>query len=172
MQLPTAMPADAPTTTVTATTTAAPAALWALLLDPSSSAPFSEEFQGADWKDTEGVQPPGLGSRFIGRNARGEREWTTLCTITTHEPLRRHGWTVQDLQDPVSAWTFEIAQDGDTTTLSYTATMGPSMLSGMNQAIAERPGEREAITAGRLGRLATSMQATVDGLVALAEQDA
>ncbi len=172
MQLPTAMPDDAPSTTVSATTTASPEALWALVVDPSSSAPFSDEFQGADWKDTEGVQPPALGARFVGRNARGEQEWTTLCTITTHEPLRRHGWTVMDLKDPVSAWLFELSQDGDATTLSYTATMGPSMLSGLNRAIAERPDDREALTAERLGRLAISMQATVDGLVALAEQDA
>ncbi len=172
MQLPTSMPDDAPETTVAATTSASPAALWALIIDPSSSAPFSEEFEGADWKDTDGVTPPELGSRFVGRNSRSGGEWTTLCTITEHDHERTLGWTVMDLKDPVSAWTFRIEPSDTGATLSYTAQMGPSMLSGLNKAIEAQPDKRDEYTAGRLENLAQSMQATVDGLVALAEQDA
>ncbi|MFT6942244.1 MAG: hypothetical protein ACJA2F_000425 [Nitriliruptoraceae bacterium] len=172
MQLPTAMPDDAPHTTVSASTSADPTTLWALVTDPSASAPFSEEFQGARWKDTAGVTPPALGARFIGRNARKGTEWTTLCTVTEHEHERAFGWTVMDLTDPVSSWTFRITPTDAGADLSYTALMGPSMLSGLNQAIAEHPDKREAYTTGRLDRLARSIQATVEGLIELAEQGA
>lgn len=170
-ELPTGMPDDAPTTTASTTTTATPAALWSLLVDPSSPAAFSDEFQGAEWKDTEGVEPPALGARFIGRNESGRMgTWTTLATITVHEPMRRHGWTIQSLDEPISDWVFAVEQDGDGRVLTLTCRLGPSPLSGLVQAIAKHPDRAEEFTAKRLAALHENMQRTVEGIAALAER--
>lgn len=168
--LPTGMPDDAPTTSASTSTTATPASLWPLLVDPSSPAPFSDEFQGAEWKHTDGVEPPALGARFVGRNE-SERmgTWTTLATITVHEPLRRHGWTIQSLDEPISDWVFAIEPGEDGCVLSLTCRLGPSPLSGLVQAIARHPDRAEEFTAGRLAALRESMQRTVEGIAALAE---
>lgn len=167
--LPTGMPDDAPTTSATTTTSATADRLWPLMTDPSTPAAFSDEFDGADWKPTDGVEPPGLGSRFVGRNSRGELTWTTLATVTVHDPGRAFGWTIQSLDDPVADWCLTIDDDPDGSRLTLTARLGPSELSGLNQAIARHPDRAEELTATRLASLQESMQRTVEGIAALAE---
>lgn len=167
--LPTGMPDDAPTTSVAVRTTASPTQLWPLLTDPATPAPFSAELEGAHWVATPGVDPPGLGARFVGRNRWRDREWSTLSTVTLCDEPHRFGWTVEDLGDPVSDWTYEVVPVGDAWTLRFTARMGPSPHSGLNRAIAASPDDAATITERRLGSLAASMQRTLEGIAAIAE---
>lgn len=168
-ELPTAMPADAPTTTVTTATTATAAQLWPLLTDPTTPVPFSAELEGARWDDDAGAAPPGLGSRFVGHNRWRDRDWWTTCTVTVCEEPRRFGWTVAALDDPVSDWVFDVRSVANGCRLSFTARMGPSPASGLNRAIAAEPERADALVARRLAGLAASMQRTVDGIAAIAE---
>lgn len=168
-RLPTGMPADAPSTSVSVTTSADPARLWTVVTDVDAPAAFSEEFLGATWKHTDGVAPPGLGARFVGRNDRGDGEYTTLATVTVHDEPRRFGWTVQALDDPVSDWLFVIDETAAGATLTYRCRLGPSPLSGLTQAIERWPDRADRIIARRLADLEASMQRTVAGLAGLAE---
>lgn len=169
-EMATGMPPDAPSTTVSTTTTASPEELWPLVVDPSTPARFSDELQGAAWKPTDGVEPPGLGARFVGHN---RNQWlgdyTTLSTVTVHEPVRRFGWTVQALDDPVSDWLLEIRPTPTGNRVTFTARLGGSPLSGLVQAIERAPDRAAELTEGRLAMLAGSMQRTIEGIAAIAE---
>ncbi len=167
--LPTAMPTDAPTTTVTTATTATATQLWPLLTDPTTPVPFSAELEGAHWDRDAGPAPPGLGSRFVGHNRWRDRDWWTTSTVTVCDEPHRFGWTVADLDDPVSDWLFEVAAVDGGCRLAFTARMGPSPDSGLNRAIAAAPDRADALVARRLASLAASMQRTIDGIAAIAE---
>lgn len=159
--------ADAPSVDVSASSTASAERLWPLISDIELPARFSDEFEGATWLD-EGA--PFTGARFVGRNANAALgAWEVTCTLERCEPGVAFGWVVGDPNDAVARWCFEIAEHDGGCELRFTATMGPGR-SGLSPMIEARPDREEQIVAMRLEMWSTNMEATVAGIVALAEQ--
>lgn len=157
--------ADAPQASVEVTIDASAAMVWPLIADISLPARFSPEFQGADWVDPG----PALGARFHGHNTHQfVGEWTTTSTVTSYEEGAVFEWTVGDLENKTARWRFDLAPDGDGSTLRFSAEMGPGP-SGLTGAIEQMPDREEEIVANRLGEWTRNMQATIDGVKQLAE---
>lgn len=157
--------ADAPQASVEVRIAAEPAAVWPLVSDISLPAQFSPEFQGADWVD----DGPALGATFHGHNKHQfVGEWTTTSTVTAYEDGAVFEWTVGDLENKTARWRFDLAPDGDGSTLRFSAEMGPGP-SGLTMAIRQMPDREEEIVANRLGEWTGNMQATLDGIKGLAE---
>lgn len=163
--------ADRPETDVQVDIDAPPGVVWALVSDVAVPARFSEELQDVRWLD--GADGPALGARFLGHNRREARdgaiEWHTTSTVTALEPERCFEWTVEDLDDPVACWRFELEPaPGGGTVLRLWAKVG-SGRSGLTMAIDRRPELEERIVAGRLEEWRANMTATVEGIKAVAE---
>ena len=157
--------ADAPQASAEVSIDATPESVWALVTDISLPAQFSPEFQGADWID----DGPALGATFHGHNKHQfVGEWTTTSTVTAFEDGAAFEWTVGDVENKTARWRFDLAPDGDGTTLRFSAEMGPGP-SGLTMAIQQMPDREEEIVANRLGEWTGNMQATVDGIKGLAE---
>ena len=159
--------ADGPTVEVDIVIAAPVERVWELVTDINLPARFSPEFRGATWVDGG----PALGSRFVGRNAHPSiGEWETTSWINRFEPLREFGWAVSDPERPSACWWFELEGTHGGVQLRQGARMGPAP-SGLSIAIAAMPEKEERIVARRLEEWARNMQATLEGLKALAEPD-
>lgn len=159
------MYADAPRASVEVKIDAAPGDVWPLVTDISLPARFSPEFQGADWID----DGPALGSTFHGHNKHEfVGEWTTTSTVTAFEEGAVFEWTVGELENKTARWRFDLAADGDGSTLRFSAEMGPGP-SGLSNVIQQMPDREEEIVANRLGEWTGNMQATVDGIKGVVE---
>jgi hypothetical protein len=159
--------ADGPTTEVEVLVAAPPERIWALLIDIGLPARFSDEFRGAEW--LEGSSGPQVGARFLGRNEHPAiGSWQSISVIVACEPARTFGWDVQGPGGVSASWRFELASDGDGTRLRQWARMGPAP-SGLTAAIVARPDKEERIIENRLAEWRRNMQATVNGIKALAE---
>lgn len=157
--------ADAPQASVEVKIAAGPVAVWPLVSDISLPARFSPEFQGADWID----DGPALGATFHGHNKHQfVGEWTTTSTLTAYEEGSVFEWTVGDLENKTARWRFDLAPDGEGSTLRFSAEMGPGP-SGLTMAIQQMPDREEEIVANRLDEWTGNMQATLDGIKGLAE---
>ena len=139
---------------------------WAVAANPLHLPEFSSELQAVRLV-TPG--PVGLESRFEGDQLRGDRRWTTTSTITKFDEPFCFEWTVGDLSDPVSRWSFLLDENSEGTTLSHKVVLcgGPSPLSDR---IAQFPGEAEALVQERLVVLRERMSVTLAGLVGLARK--
>lgn len=155
------MPADAPSTSVEATTTATADLVWARITDPSHPVGASPELVGATWLDGG----PALGAHFRGDNQRGERTWSTTCTVTSMVEHERFAWTVAALHDPISSWTYELEASDAGTRIRFTCRLGPGP-SGLTAAHQRHPDRVEEITERRLDDLRRGMQAVLDQVVA------
>jgi len=159
--------ADGPEMSVEVLVAATPARLWPLVVDLDLPARFSDEFQGGRW--SAGVDGPALGATFVGRNRRpGMGEWEVTCTVTECEHERCFGWAVGDVDAPAARWRFEVEPRAEGTLLRQWARMGPGP-SGMTPMIERDPDGEEALVAMRLEMWRTNMQATVEGIRAIAE---
>ncbi len=158
--------ADSPTADVEVHVAAPPEAVWPFVTDLDVLAQFSDEFQGGAWLDPD--TPPGVGTRFQGRNQNSMSAWEVTCTVTEWEPARAFAWCVEDPRAPAASWRFALAPDDGGTRLTYRAQMGPGP-SGVTAYIDEHPDAEERIVAGRLAMWTTYMQATLDGIRELAE---
>jgi hypothetical protein len=155
--------ADCPTVEVETVVDAPPSAVWPFVTDINLPAQFSSEFQGATWIDE--------GKSFVGRNAHpAGGEWETTSYIVEFEDERRFGWAVMSVDTPSASWRFSLepSAGGRATTLRQWARMGPGP-SGLTPAIKAMPDKEERIVARRLEEWRTNMQATVDGIKAMAE---
>ena len=141
--------------------------VWPFICDPDLPAKFSEEFQGAVWLD--GAQPS-LGSKFKGTNKMGERVWTTTSTITDFSVNEIFEWTVEDLDNPVSVWSFQLFPDGDKTLLKMSGVLGTFNQTGLHAAIAKDPENEEKIVKWRMNQWRQNMQKTVEGIKQLSEK--
>ncbi len=105
---------------------------------------------------------------FEGDQLRGERRWTTISTITGFEPLTFFEWTVGDLANPVSKWSFLLDTNSAGTTFTHKATLlgGPSPMSDYIEA---NPREAEEVVQERLMELRRRMAMTIDGLLEIAQ---
>jgi uncharacterized protein YndB with AHSA1/START domain len=163
--------ADGPTVEVEAVIDAPAERVWALVTDVNLPARFSEEFQEGRWLD--GVTEAAAGARFQGRNRHQARdaEWETTCTVTACETNKQFAWAVGDPHFPSASWRFELEPAAEGTRLRQWAQLGPAP-SGLTPAIEAMPDKEERIVARRLEEHRVNMQATVDGIRALAEADA
>lgn len=159
--------ADGPVVQVEVLIDAPVAKVWALVTDIGVSARFSSELQEARWLDpAEGPTP---GARFVGRNRHpAAGEWETTCTVTAAEPDRRFSWAVEGLTEPAATWGFDLEPDNSGVRLRQWAVLGPGP-SGLTAAIVATPTKEERIIERRLQEHRANMQATVDGIKALAE---
>lgn len=164
MELTTGMPADAPTARVEASTDLDADAVWAVITDPTHPVTASPELVHAEWLDGG----PALGAHFRGDNERGDRRWSTTCTVTSFAEGRRYAWTVEALPDPVSSWTYELEGTAAGTRITYTCRLGPGRSphgdahDGTHDGAAE--GDEEP-SSRRLDELRTAMQATLDDVL-------
>jgi len=162
--------ADGPATQVEVTVDAPPQTVWPLVCDIELPARFSEEFQGGEWVvDTS--RGPVEGARFLGRNRNDYvGDWQTTSIVFTCEANRSFGWKVNDLEKPAATWRFDLspAADGSGTVLRQSVVLGPGP-SGLTMAIKQQPDKEERIIERRLENLARNMQATIEGIKALAE---
>lgn len=158
--------ADGPMVEVDVHIDARPDRVWELVTDIGLPARFSSEFQGADWLDGDG---PRLGARFVGRNHHPSgAKWESTSVVVACEPERLFAWAVGHPDQPMASWRFELDADATGTRLRQRAQLGPgrSRLTGVIEA---RPDKEERIVALRLEELRANMQATVEGIKAVAE---
>ena len=138
------------------------------MIDIQLPARFSDEFKGAEWLD--GETRASLGARFRGRNEHPAiGAWQSTSRVVACEPGQVFGWDVQAPDGVAASWRFELQADGGrAAALRQWARMGPAP-SGLRPP--SRPGRtrRSASWRGRLGEWQRNMQATVDGIKALAE---
>jgi uncharacterized protein YndB with AHSA1/START domain len=140
--------------------------VWALVTDIDLPARFSNELQGAEWVD----DGPRVGARFVGHSwHRAMGHWDTTCIVDRYEPMRAFGWCVTDVDNPSSSWWFELEPGADGVRLRQGMRMGPAP-SGLNIAIEAMPEKEERIVARRLEEHAANMQATLEGVKQLAEE--
>jgi len=146
---------------------APPEAVWALAMDPARLADWVTIHRGAEWLD--GVTEAKVGAWFAGHNQHPAiGEWTATSEIVECEPCRAFAWSVGGAAEAAATWRFELTPDGDGTRLKQWMRMGPAR-SGLTPAIQARPDKEERIVARRQAEHAANMQATVDGIKALAE---
>ncbi|HZQ28179.1 MAG TPA: SRPBCC family protein [Acidimicrobiales bacterium] len=161
--------ADGPTVEVEVLIDAPAERVWALVSDIDLPARFSSEFLGSRWID--GAIGPAPGARFVGRNRHPVGgEWETTCVVDVYEPGRSFGWAVGDPDYPSASWCFDIEPEQDGVRLRQWARLGPAP-SGLTPAIEAMPDKEERIVARRLDEHRANMQATVEGVKALAEDE-
>ena len=106
-----------PDVSVQRTIAAEPAAVWALVSDPTRYGDWSPENRGAVWKgDATG---PKVGAKFRGKNKNGWARWGTTCTVTECEVNERFTFLVTSGPIKVSTWGYGLRPvdvDGETHT--------------------------------------------------------
>jgi hypothetical protein len=158
---------DSPTVEVEVVVDASAELVWRLVSDINLPSRFSTEFKGADW-----IDEPGLGARFVGRNAHSALgEWETTSWVTRYEPLRAFEWAVSDPDEPSASWWFTLDEVDGGVRLRQGGRMGPAP-SGLSIAIKAMPDKEERIVARRLDEWRMNMLATLEGVRALAEAEA
>ncbi|QUR69338.1 nitroreductase family protein [Mycobacterium spongiae] len=145
---------------------APPEKLWPLVTDISFGADFSSEFRGAEWVDTD---EPGLGARFIGKNAHEAiGEWEVECFVDVYEPNRVFGWCTSDPDNPGARWRFELEPIAGGTRLRHTVTIGPGP-SGLTPALTSMPEKTPRILHRRIAEIRPNMQRIIEAMKARAE---
>ena len=132
----------------------------AVVADLEAMASFGTEFQRGEWVSG---RPGEVGSRFVGHQRLGDREWQSTSTVVLRDVGRSFGWTVGDPDDPVARWTFRMRRVPDGTEVRYEAVLGPGE-SGLTAAIASHPEAEEAIIEKRLRHLQENMVKTLEGI--------
>jgi hypothetical protein len=141
--------------------------LWKVVADPLVQPQFSSELQAVRLLGDGPVQ---LGSRFEGDQRRGEREWTTISTVTTFEVERVFAWTVPSQEDgvtPVSTWSVALTPVGEGSRLEQSVVLlgGPSP---MTTRVTDQPETMFEVINERLLLLASNMMRSLRGLEQLA----
>jgi uncharacterized protein YndB with AHSA1/START domain len=159
--------ADAPTVAVHTRIEASPERVWALVSDIGLMAKLSRELQEVEWLD--GVTGPGVGHRFVGRNAHEALgTWETTSTVIEYDEPRRFAWAVGDPGHPWSVWRFTLSPDGSGTVLEQWTQMGPAR-SGLSLAIEAMPDKEQKIVFVRLREFETGFKANLATIKELAE---
>lgn len=154
--------ADGPTVEVDVVIDASLDRVWALVSDITLPARFSSELQEVRWLDD-------ARTRFAGRNRHpAAGEWETTCVVIESEPGRTFAWAVGDPDRPSATWRFVLEPEPAGVRLRQSARLGPGP-SGLTPAIEAMPDKEDRIVARRLEEHRVNMQATVEGLKALAE---
>ena len=146
-----------PGVTVEIDVEAPPERVWELVSDINMPARFSNEFQSAEWIDSDG---PREGASFIGRNERADvnRKWETTSYVVACDA-------------PRAQWRFELERIPGGTRLRQRLTIGPS-LSATGRAMEENPDQAEQILANRREQHRGNMILNIQGIKRIAETGA
>ena len=110
----------------------------------------------------------GPGARFVGHSHHEAiGAWHTTCTVTVCDG-RVFEWVVEDVANPSATWRYTLEPIPTGTRLTYWMRIGPGR-SGITPAIEAMPDKEDRILRRRLGELQANMQATLEGVRALAE---
>ncbi|WP_354641475.1 SRPBCC family protein [Kitasatospora camelliae] len=173
--------ADGPTAHHEVHVEAAPARVWELVTDIHLPTRLSAELQRVEWLDDAAA--PAIGARFAGYNHHPVvGDWRTVSQIVELDAERAFGWAVMDADgrygeasdDPdrrMATWRFDLEPEANGTRVRQSVRIGPAR-SGISPWIDRMPEREEELLVRRLGELRTGMEATLDGLKALAEGDA
>ena len=151
-----------PGVTVEVDIAASPERVWDLVSDINISARFSNEFQGAEWVDSDGPQE---GASFIGHNKRTDvnREWDTTSWVVACDPPLVFAWNVNDRDEPSAQWRFELEKIPGGTRLRQRLVIGPS-LSATGHAMKDNPDQAEQILASRQEQHRGNMALNLNGI--------
>ena len=157
-----------PGVTVEVDIAASPERVWDLVSDINISARFSNEFQGAEWVDSDGPQE---GASFIGHNKRTDvnREWDTTSWVVACDPPLVFAWNVNDRDEPSAQWRFELEKIPGGTRLRQRLVIGPS-LSATGHAMKDNPDQAEQILASRQEQHRGNMALNLKGIKETAEK--
>ena len=157
-----------PGVTVEVDIAASPERVWDLVSDINISARFSNEFQGAEWVDSDG---PREGASFIGHNKRTDvnREWDTTWWVVACDPPLVFAWNVNDRDEPSAQWRFELEKIPGGTRLRQRLVIGPS-LSATGHAMKDNPDQAEQILASRQEQHRGNMALNLNGIKETAEK--
>jgi len=146
---------------------APPERVWEFASDINIPARFSDEFQGADWVDSDG---PREGASFIGRNERTDvdRVWQTTSHVVACDPPRVFAWNVNNRDRPSAQWRFELERIPGGTRLSQRLVIGPS-LSATGRAMEANPDRARDILVSRREQHRRNMLLNLQGIKRLAE---
>ncbi len=145
---------------------ASASAIWEACIDPSLPVDNSPELVAAEW-DPEGP-PPGPGARLLGRNRRGDIEWSTTSHVVEWEPNQGWSYEVGVGANAASQWWFSLDDHRDgTVTVTQKVRLGPGK-SGLTDAIERKPELEESIIERRLQFMATAMKANLEAIEARA----
>jgi uncharacterized protein YndB with AHSA1/START domain len=100
---------------VSATITATPEDLYALVADLPRMGQWSPECAGGEWLG--GATEARPGARFKGRNENGRKRWQTVCTVVVADSGRELAWESRAFGRPVALWRYRFAPEGDRRTL-------------------------------------------------------
>ncbi len=140
---------------------ASPAEVWALVSDPTFPNGKSRELDKAAWGEHP-TGEPGVGSTIVGNNSiKGWGEWTTTSWVTEWEVERRFKWVVNDLENPISSWLFELEAVDGGTKLTQEVTLGPGR-SPIAKWIEDNPENEAEIVDKRLTGQADNMMANLE----------
>jgi len=95
---------------VSATMTAPPDTLYAMVADLPRMGDWSPENAGGEW--IGGATGATLGARFKGRNENGRKRWQTVCTVIAADPGRELAWEARAFGRPVAIWRYRFSPDG------------------------------------------------------------
>ncbi|MGW7463397.1 SRPBCC family protein [Streptomyces xantholiticus] len=172
--------ADGPATAHDVYIEAAPQAVWELVTDIHLPARLSPELQRAEWLGDVGT--PQVGACFAGYNRHPMiGEWRTVSHVLEVAEQRLFRWAVVDADGryseqapdpahPLATWSFALEAEGSGTRLRQSVRIGPAR-SGVNLAIDRMPEREEEIVAFRLGELHANIEASLQGIKALAEAE-
>jgi hypothetical protein len=151
--------ADGPTAEASTWINATADLVWRVVSDVPLMPTMSGELQSAVWCD--GVDGPGLGHRFVGRNKHEAiGEWSTTSQVVEYEPPRAFAWAVNDPANPAATWRFTLEPADGGTTLHQWVRIGPGP-SHLSIVIEEMPEREQKIVFGRLRELENSMVNTL-----------
>lgn len=160
--------ASLPGVTVEVDIAASPERVWDLVSDINISARFSNEFQGAEWVDSDG---PREGASFVGHNKRTDvgREWDTTSWVVACDPPWVFAWNVNDREDPSAQWRFELEKIPGGTRLRQRLVIGPR-LSATGHAMKDNPDQAGQILASRQEQHRGNMASNLQGIKEIAEK--
>jgi hypothetical protein len=157
----TALPAQGK---VSIETDVSPAELWPFMSDPKVPAMFSSELQEANFVD--GGQPH-VGSVIEGRNKNSDFQWTTMSYVVASDEPTRFSWATGDDGDPTATWTLTAEPSSLGSILSHSVVFHADK-APLAPAIEKDPDRAEEIVRGRMDKVLVNMQATIEGITALA----
>jgi uncharacterized protein YndB with AHSA1/START domain len=136
--------------------------VWSMISDITRMGEWSPEATGGAW--IKGASGPAVGAKFTGMNRNGRKKWSTTCTVTAAEPGHRFAFAVDVGPIAISAWSFDIDEQGSGCTITETWTDRRGRLAKMLGKPASGVAERDSHN--RVG-----MEHTLQQLAAAAAAD-
>jgi uncharacterized protein YndB with AHSA1/START domain len=146
--------------TVERTINAPPDVLWRMVSDVTRMGEWSPETTGCDWiGDTK---EPAAGARFKGRNQKGWRRWSTVCTVAAAIPGESFVFDVKSGPVDISRWAyrFEKTETGTRVTETWTDKRPGWMekVTGVVMGVKDRAAHNRAGMEKTLEQLATAAE--------------